>query len=357
MKMLMVSWVTVAVLLTSMGDARLVFPPGSDMGYIVPDDIGPQKFEDDTNSLNDIVQEYDQPLLQRHEREVFDEVESALLRTVEERERLEERESVDDEEETVKVEPIGDWHGKWFPRAPKGLSEEMVIPADVPDSLKDDKHGIKMGAPHTSCDNGRLHLEVDWDSSPVNYTCFDHKKHHIRVEDLPSVERKEQVPWNYISKHVCMNNVIKYNRTLPTFGPHRPIWPVFGEYKFVPIQRWLHSIEHGGVVMLYDPCTEPLLVDRLRKLLTGCFRKHIITPYTLLTRERPLALLAWGHTLEMATVNDEEVKEFIKKRALHGPEGHLAKHGSYKTLLIKKAQYPPGSNDKDSNICPEPPQA
>ncbi|KAG7171058.1 Tumor protein p53-inducible protein 13-like [Homarus americanus] len=315
MKMLMVSWVTVAVLLTSMGDARLVFPPGSDMGYIVPDDIGPQKFEDDTNSLNDIVQEYDQPLLQRHEREVFDEVESALLRTVEERERLEERESVDDEEETVKVEPIGDWHGKWFPRAPKGLSEEMVIPADVPDSLKDDKHGIKMGAPHTSCDNGRLHLEVDWDSSPVNYTCFDHKKHHIRVEDLPSVERKEQVPWNYISKH------------------------------------------HGGVVMLYDPCTEPLLVDRLRKLLTGCFRKHIITPYTLLTRERPLALLAWGHTLEMATVNDEEVKEFIKKRALHGPEGHLAKHGSYKTLLIKKAQYPPGSNDKDSNICPEPPQA
>lgn len=38
--------------------------------------------------------------------------------------------------------------------------------------------------------------------------------------------------------------------------------------------------------MLYDPCAETVLVNRLRKLVTGCFRKHVITPFTLLTRER-----------------------------------------------------------------------
>lgn len=47
--------------------------------------------------------------------------------------------------------------------------------------------------------------------------------------------------------------------------------------------------------MLYDPCAEPVLVNRLRKLVTGCFRKHVITPYTLLSKERvsilPLAQL------------------------------------------------------------------
>jgi len=26
-------------------------------------------------------------------------------------------------------------------------------------------------------------------------------------------------------------------------GDHRPVWPKFGEYIFVPPQRWLHNIE------------------------------------------------------------------------------------------------------------------
>ena len=34
--------------------------------------------------------------------------------------------------------------------------------------------------------------------------------------------------------------------------------------KFVPAQRWLHNIEHGAVVMLYHPCTHPILVQQLR---------------------------------------------------------------------------------------------
>ncbi len=40
-----------------------------------------------------------------------------------------------------------------------------------------------------------------------------------------------------------MKDSIVYNTTLPTFGDHRPLWPMFGEYKFVPPQRWLHNIE------------------------------------------------------------------------------------------------------------------
>ena len=54
------------------------------------------------------------------------------------------------------------------------------------------------------------------------------------------------------------------------------------------------SAKHGAVVMLYDPCTQPALVDRLRKLVTSCIRKHVITPYGLLPPERPLALVTWG---------------------------------------------------------------
>lgn len=37
-------------------------------------------------------------------------------------------------------------------------------------------------------------------------------------------------------------------------GPHRPLWPVYGEYVYLPPQRWLHALEvnitllHGNVV-------------------------------------------------------------------------------------------------------------
>ncbi len=44
-------------------------------------------------------------------------------------------------------------------------------------------------------------------------------------------------------QHYCMSDKIEYNTSLPTFGDHRPLWPMFGEYKFVPPQRWLHNIE------------------------------------------------------------------------------------------------------------------
>lgn len=26
-------------------------------------------------------------------------------------------------------------------------------------------------------------------------------------------------------------------------GTHRALWPIYGEYKFLPKQRWLHSME------------------------------------------------------------------------------------------------------------------
>lgn len=26
-------------------------------------------------------------------------------------------------------------------------------------------------------------------------------------------------------------------------GTHRPLWPAYGEYVYVPKQRWLHSLE------------------------------------------------------------------------------------------------------------------
>ncbi|XP_054155006.1 uncharacterized protein LOC128953543 [Oppia nitens] len=205
--------------------------------------------------------------------------------------------------------------------------------------MRDEKHGIQMGKVFEGCDDGINNLSVDWDGSPVNYTCFS--GHPLPVDpSIKSVEHCDNIAANYYPQHHCMDEPIVYNTSLPTFGDHRPLWPVFGEYKFVPIQRWLHNIEHGAVIMLYHPCANKIMVSRLRALVTACIGKHIITPYNQLAEDRPLALITWGCRLTMNQVVIDTVVDFIQKNSMKGPEGNYTKQGQYGQHLIKRSQLP-----------------
>jgi len=210
---------------------------------------------------------------------------------------------------------------------------------------------VKMGEQRVDCDDGNTMLETDWDGHPMNYTCY-HPTTPLTTRSGPSSLHCDNLPEGYQPRHYCMNQRIMYNSTIPTHGDHRPIWPKFGEYKFVPAQRWLHNIEHGAVVMLYHPCTHHDLVAKLRDIVKGCIRKHIISPSTLLEESQPLALVAWGCKLLMADVHHDEVVDFIRKHGLKGPEGTYPKEGQYTQGLLKLAEAPPGSDIEDSVICP-----
>uniref|UniRef100_V5HAJ5 Putative conserved secreted protein n=2 Tax=Ixodes ricinus TaxID=34613 RepID=V5HAJ5_IXORI len=227
-------------------------------------------------------------------------------------------------------------------------------PAYVPEKLKDPHHGVKMGQINPLCDDAKVNISIDFKDDPRMYTCY-HPKAWFPfdvVENLAPKMSCDTVLPKYAPRHYCMNYKIKYDTVLPTHEGHRPLWPVFGEYDYVPPQRWLHNIEHGAIVMLYHPCTHPFYVDQLRRIVTGCLRKHVITPYPMLSPERPLALVAWGCRYEMSSVNKKEVVKFIKEKALKGPEAHYAKEGQYSHMLRKKAVPPKGSNLEDSVICP-----
>lgn len=208
-----------------------------------------------------------------------------------------------------------------------------------------------MGQKRVDCDDGATMLEVDWDGSPANYTCYSPTNPLLPRGTEPLLEC-DQLAENYQPQHFCMNSPIHYSDNVPTHGDHRPIWPKFGEYRFVPAQRWLHNIEHGAIVMLYHPCTHHTLVEKLRSLVKGCIRKHIISPSTLVSETRPLVLVGWGCRLAMAEVDEQEVVDFIKKHGLKGPEGKYPKEGQYTQEMLELAQPPPGSDIEDSVICP-----
>ncbi|KAG1656038.1 hypothetical protein GQR58_024189 [Nymphon striatum] len=226
----------------------------------------------------------------------------------------------------------------------------------LPESLKDPVHGVKMGVINAQCDDAQDSQHVDWDRSPVNYTCYNPRSPFIVAPDIKEVSSSDVPDKDYSPIHICMNNKIKYNVTIPLYGNHRPNWAKYGEYKFLPPQRWLHNVEHGAVVLLYHPCVMKYVLEKAKNIVRNCLWKHIITPYNQLSTFWPISLVAWGRRLDMNSVNKDIVVDFIKSYAHHGPEGGLFSDGNYKEDLITPAAFPHGNKKYKKDLCPSPGQ-
>ena len=102
--------------------------------------------------------------------------------------------------------------------------------------------------------------------------------------------------------HIPLPTPITYTEDPPMSGPHRAEWPNWGEYGFVPKQRWLHSMEHGGIVLLYHPCASLDLINALRSWAqnvpadAGGPLRWVMTPYPGL--DSAFSLVTWRHRLK-----------------------------------------------------------
>lgn len=210
-----------------------------------------------------------------------------------------------------------------------------------------------MGIKDAVCDDAKSNLSTDFDPYDVTfhdvYLCF---RPYTLFKPNVSVKARHfdyHIPEGYRFQHICMNETIEYEHDIPTYGNHRRLWAMWGEYKYLPKQRWVHNLEHGGIVMLYHPCALRSEVDKLKKLVQNCLYRYIITPYQDLLPERPLALVAWGNSLEMSVVSTEMAVKFIQKFALKAPE-KLPDQGQYDHMLIQNATIV--SDYHDSRLCP-----
>lgn len=150
------------------------------------------------------------------------------------------------------------------------------------------------------------------------------------------------------SKIICMDTKIVYNQSIPNSGPHRLFRAVYGEYEYCPPHRWLHNLKHGGIAFLYHPCVDPLLRDQLVLLARSCLPDHILTPHTGLTQKWPLALVAWGTTLQMARVELDEAVAWLRRYTTQGRPDRLRNDESYRYLLKHQAAPIPYRD-----VCPE----
>lgn len=132
-----------------------------------------------------------------------------------------------------------------------------------------------------------------------------------------------------------------YDENPPSSGPHRPMWGKWGEYEFMPPQRYIHNLEHGGIALLYNPCVDEATIDSLRTFACtrpdddgGPFR-WILTPYVGLPTN--IAVVAWEWTYLNDCYDADGISEFVDAHYRNAPEDFYY-NGSYDTLYIGKCE-------------------
>ena len=132
-----------------------------------------------------------------------------------------------------------------------------------------------------------------------------------------------------------------YDESPPSSGPHRSMWGRWGEYEYMPPQRYIHNLEHGGIAILYHPCVEKDIIDSLR--LLACSRpdddggefRWVLTPYVDLPTN--IAVVAWEWTYLNDCFDAETINDFIDEHYRNAPEDFYY-NGSYDTLYIGKCE-------------------
>ncbi len=126
--------------------------------------------------------------------------------------------------------------------------------------------------------------------------------------------------------HVQPGSPIAYRHYPPSSGPHYPALARYGVHSGpVPEGAWVHSLEHGAIVLLYR-CTDDCRAksDEIRgvfgRLPDGAFGevKLVATPND--RGPTDYTLLAWGWQEDLESFDAARVERFYRDRVDKGPE-------------------------------------
>lgn len=104
----------------------------------------------------------------------------------------------------------------------------------------------------------------------------------------------------------------EYNSDPPTSGPHDPTPAPCGIYREpVPDQAWLHSLEHGAVVIQYDPTVSSTEVEALEQAVRSNGGEIILAPRP--DNPAQYSLVAWTRLLSVDAIDANLVNSFERE--------------------------------------------
>lgn len=125
--------------------------------------------------------------------------------------------------------------------------------------------------------------------------------------------------------HVPVGTEVHYRANPPASGPHYPAPAPAGVYPggLAP-GFWVHSLEHGYIVVVYKPPVSPEAMTQFESMVKEFPKskygnvKLVIAPYDIMIR--PFAVLAWDWRMWMNTFDRAKVLEFYRAHVDHGRE-------------------------------------
>ncbi|HEX3244468.1 MAG TPA: DUF3105 domain-containing protein [Chloroflexota bacterium] len=130
--------------------------------------------------------------------------------------------------------------------------------------------------------------------------------------------------------HVDEGTPIAYQSRPPASGPHYPVTaPYAVSEQPIPAGYWVHNLEHGGIVVLWNcpqgcPDTVAQIKDAFVKLpRSRQFNrvKLVGTPYTEM--DSKIAYVAWGKIQELDEFDYDQLLRFYNAYVDKGPEQAL----------------------------------
>ena len=111
----------------------------------------------------------------------------------------------------------------------------------------------------------------------------------------------------------------EYNSEPPTSGTHSPFWAQCGVYvAAIPDIVQVHSLEHGAVLIQYNPEIDPADISALEEFAREKGSHVVVAPNPAVVPY--LTLTAWTVRLEMSTLDMAAVEGFWLDYANEGPE-------------------------------------
>jgi hypothetical protein len=114
--------------------------------------------------------------------------------------------------------------------------------------------------------------------------------------------------------HIPDNQHFSYNSFPPTSGSHWQAptsWGIKDSQE--PNERTTHNLEHGGIVIAYNPSLATDDVNRLKALVRGVsgpYRKIVLEPYAQLT-DAAIAVTAWDWILKLQSYDETQIAKFL----------------------------------------------
>lgn len=117
------------------------------------------------------------------------------------------------------------------------------------------------------------------------------------------------------------NMPVSYPDPPPTSGPHNPCWAAWGihDEPLAP-ERWVHNLEHGGVVFLYNcPAGCDAELATIKDIATTRART-VVAAYDKLPKR--FAVVSWGHRLVSDCLDGPAFTAFYKAHVDRAPESN-----------------------------------